>query len=85
MKLFVLSVLFLVAAVSASDPADLFTTTGESTDDVMLCKRAVKCERIRINWDVLANKEMSIDHTPYKKSHVIEKQGQTMFGFQVSV
>ena len=81
--------LFLAAASSSVSaqmaPMPLFTLTGESAADVRLCQTEgiEDCRKIELHPEALAMEEIDIMGNYYKRSHVVDKDDQTMYGYEV--
>ena len=81
-------VLFFLAASASAQmaPMSLFTVTGESTADVQLCQTdgIENCRKIEMHPEALAMEEIDILGNYYKRSHVVDKDDQTMYGYEAS-
>ena len=81
---------FCALAVSAAHaqmrPMSLFTVTGESTDGVKICQQEGidECTRIDLHPEALAMEELDIMGNYYRRSHVVDKDDQIMYGYEVS-
>ena len=85
---FALTLLLAAASSSVSAqmaPMPLFTLTGESTADVRLCQTEgiEDCRKIELHPEALAMEEIDIMGNYYKRSHVVDKDDQTMYGYEV--